>query len=146
MTEIARLLAYDDWANRETLRSLGAAPAPAAIRRFAHILGAQRTWLNRITGGPPVAVWPEPDLAAFGGELDALLRLWHDVLSAESPGRAVSYVNTKGQRFASTARDILPHVVFHGAYHRGQIASDVRAHGGEPAYTDFMHATRERHV
>jgi uncharacterized damage-inducible protein DinB len=38
--------------------------------------------------------------------------------------------------------DILTHVVAHSAYHRGQIAAAVRAAGGAPAYTDFIHAAR----
>jgi uncharacterized damage-inducible protein DinB len=37
-------------------------------------------------------------------------------------------------------------VVIHSAYHRGQIAADVRAAGHEPAYTDFIHATRTGRV
>jgi uncharacterized damage-inducible protein DinB len=32
--------------------------------------------------------------------------------------------------------------VVHGGYHRGQIAAAVREAGGEPAYTDFIHAVR----
>jgi DinB family len=34
------------------------------------------------------------------------------------------------------------HVVMHGTYHRGQIAAEVRAAGGAPEYTDFIHAVR----
>jgi uncharacterized damage-inducible protein DinB len=40
--------------------------------------------------------------------------------------------------------DIATHVVFHSHYHRGQIASLVRAAGHTPAYTDFIHAIRSR--
>jgi uncharacterized damage-inducible protein DinB len=39
--------------------------------------------------------------------------------------------------------DVLTHVLLHSAYHRGQIASQMRAGGEEPAYTDFIHATRQ---
>ena len=38
--------------------------------------------------------------------------------------------------------DVLLHVVMHSVYHRGQAAADVRANGGTPAYTDFIHAVR----
>ena len=55
--------------------------------------------------------------------------------------RAVTEIG--GERFESTLGDSLQHGVLHGAYHRGQIAADVRAAGGEPAYTDFIHAARE---
>jgi uncharacterized damage-inducible protein DinB len=144
--ELERLFTYDDWANKEALASLRRTPSAHAARRLAHILGAQRTWLQRITGGAPAEVWPEPDLAAGEAQLAELRRRWRDVLAAEDVGRTVAYTNTKGRRFTSTVGEILVHVVLHGAYHRGQIASDVRAAGGEPAYTDFIHAAREKLV
>jgi uncharacterized damage-inducible protein DinB len=31
----------------------------------------------------------------------------------------------------------------HSAYHRGQIASQMRASGKTPAYTDFIHGVRQ---
>ena len=34
------------------------------------------------------------------------------------------------------------HVVMHGAYHRGQIATVVRQGGETPAYTDYVQARR----
>ena len=33
--------------------------------------------------------------------------------------------------------------VMHGAYHRAQVAAVIRESGGEPAYTDFIHAARQ---
>ena len=35
------------------------------------------------------------------------------------------------------------HVLMHSAYHRGQIALEMRAAGMEPAYTDFIQAVRQ---
>jgi len=37
----------------------------------------------------------------------------------------------------------LTHVIMHSAYHRGQIALEMRAAGMEPAHTDFIHAVRQ---
>jgi uncharacterized damage-inducible protein DinB len=37
----------------------------------------------------------------------------------------------------------LTHVLLHSAYHRGQIASQMRGNGQTPAYTDFIHAVRQ---
>ena len=54
----------------------------------------------------------------------------------------VAYRNSKGEFWTSTVGDILTHVVLHASYHRGQIAAAVRQAGGEPAYTDFIHAVR----
>jgi uncharacterized damage-inducible protein DinB len=38
---------------------------------------------------------------------------------------------------------VLTHVVMHSAYHRGQIATHMRASGQTPAYTDFIHGVRQ---
>jgi uncharacterized damage-inducible protein DinB len=35
------------------------------------------------------------------------------------------------------------HVIMHSAYHRGQIAAEVRAAGLTPAYTDFIQSVRQ---
>ncbi|MGA7513237.1 MAG: DinB family protein, partial [Candidatus Sulfotelmatobacter sp.] len=55
----------------------------------------------------------------------------------------VVYKNTKGEPWTSTVEDIVTHVLLHSAYHRGQIATLVRASGEQPAYTDFIHAVRQ---
>lgn len=55
----------------------------------------------------------------------------------------VTYKNTKGEPWSNTVEDILTHVLLHSAYHRGQIASQMRADKEQPAYTDFIHAVRQ---
>jgi uncharacterized damage-inducible protein DinB len=153
MNTIARLrelFAYDEWANRETLTSMrapGDAPA-ASVRVMAHVLAAERLWFHRLKqDGSPVTVWPEASLDAFASQIDELRRLWRDYLDGLRPGDLslmVQYTNSKGELWANTVEDILTHVVMHSAYHRGQIAADTRASGLEPAYTDFIHAVRQR--
>ncbi|MGH9369289.1 MAG: DinB family protein, partial [Thermoanaerobaculia bacterium] len=62
LDHLRRLFEYDDWANRETLRSLAAVSSapPILVGRMAHILGAEWLWLARLRGEPkPMAVWPE---------------------------------------------------------------------------------------
>jgi uncharacterized damage-inducible protein DinB len=58
----------------------------------------------------------------------------------------VEYRNSKGEPWSSRVEDMLTHVLFHSAYHRGQIALQMRAAGNEPAYTDFIHAVRNGFV
>jgi uncharacterized damage-inducible protein DinB len=55
----------------------------------------------------------------------------------------VACKNTKSEPRSSSVQDILTHVLLHSAYHRGQIASQVRAGGETPASTDFIHAVRQ---
>jgi uncharacterized damage-inducible protein DinB len=144
----ARLFDYDAWANRETLRSLrsvNTAPS-AAVKRMAHIVGAGWLWLTRLKGEPVrIAVWPKLDLGGCEVEAEALAAVWRNyiaTLSEDGLSRRVSYVNSKGEPWESTVEDILIHTTMHGTYHRGQIASDLRRAGFEPAYTDFIHAVR----
>ena len=44
----------------------------------------------------------------------------------------VEYRNSKGEPWSSRVEDILMHVLFHSAYHRGQIALQMRASGFTP--------------
>ena len=60
--------------------------------------------------------------------------------------KSVSYQNSKGENWSSRKGDIIVHVVMHSAYHRGQIATDMRAAGLTPAYTDFIHSIRQGFV
>jgi uncharacterized damage-inducible protein DinB len=72
--------------------------------------------------------------------------VWETHVSRLAPGdlaSPVSYTNSRGEPWTSSVRDILLHVVLHSAYHRGQIATAVRASGHEPAYTDFVHGVRQ---
>ena len=144
----ARLLRYDAWANAETLGSLRQRVAPEkAVRWMGHIVGSGALWLARLRQeSPPMAVWPELDLAECAEEIERLAQGWVGYLQTLSPAgvqQEVSYRNSRGEDWTSTVGDILTHVAMHGAYHRAQIAAAVREAGGEPAYTDFIHAVRQ---
>jgi uncharacterized damage-inducible protein DinB len=146
---LERLFAWDDWANREALASLQRCdPAPPRSLRFlAHIVAAERLWLARMKQEPqPMAVWPELSLRQCATELQALRPLWDERIAGLGPAgleQPVPYTNSKGERWSSRVEDILLHVVTHSAYHRGQIAADVRASGQTPPYTDFIHCVRQ---
>jgi uncharacterized damage-inducible protein DinB len=149
--QLRRLLRYDIWANRETLRSLsGSRVPPKSLRWLAHIVAAELLWLARLREEPqPMPVWPELDVEGCANGLQDLSRSWADYLRDDAPARLsdkVSYTNSKGEAWTSTVEDILIHVTIHSAYHRGQIASDLRAAGLEPAYTDYIHAVRQRSI
>ena len=146
MQHLRKLLRYDVWANQETLRSLKQGPPPRSLSWMAHIVGAEYLWMARLLRqDQTIPVWPELDVEACGQRLDELSRLWPQYLdgTSDSLGEKVPYTNSKGEAWTSTVEEILTHVVIHSAYHRGQIASDVRAGGGVPAYTDYIHGVRQ---
>ena len=144
-----RMFAYDRWANAEVIAALRNSdpPPPRSLRFMAHLLAAERLWLGRLQRDPtPVAVWPDLTLAQCEARQDEMARLWPEYLGAlreSSLGERVEYVNSKGEPWRSAVGDILTHVVTHSAYHRGQIATDMRAAGATPPYTDFIHAVRK---
>jgi uncharacterized damage-inducible protein DinB len=143
---LRRVFRYDGWANRETLRSLDKSAPPRSLKWLAHIIGAEYLWMARLRRRPEtIPVWPELDVDACGERLDELSRLWPEYLddAARSLAEMIPYTNSKGETWTNTVEEILTHVVIHSAYHRGQIASDVRATGGTPAYTDYIHAVRQ---
>jgi uncharacterized damage-inducible protein DinB len=152
LEHIKRLFTYDDWANHEILTSLQAldAPPPRLLNLLGHIVSAERLWLERLLVQKQTwPVWPLFTIAQCKLEVDQLPGLWQSYLTSVGEAglsRSLSYTNTKGERFASQKQDILMHVIMHSAYHRGQIAADMRAAGFTPAYTDFIHAVRQGFV
>ena len=146
---LRRLLQYDSWANRETVESLRERATERSLRWMGHIVGAEYVWLARLEGeASPLAVWPELGIDTCREKVAALARLWPEFLEAHrnSLGDTVSYTNTKGEAWTNTVEEILTHVTVHSAYHRGQIASDVRGAGMTPALTDYIHAVRQGFV
>jgi uncharacterized damage-inducible protein DinB len=146
---IQRLFSYDDWANRQVLTALQAldvAP-PRSVKVLAHILSAEKLWYERLQlQKATYPVWPDFSLEHCRLEADETPKLWKTYLqSLKEDGltRSLSYKNTKGESFSSSKQDILMHVIMHSAYHRGQIAADVRAAGFVPPYTDFIHSARQ---
>jgi len=152
LEHIRRLLTYDDWANREVLTALqkSEAPPPRSVKLLAHIVAAERLWLERLRSQRQTyPVWPDFTMAQCRMEVEQLSQLWKQYLASlneDGLSHSLTYKNTKGESFTSQKQDILMHVVLHSAYHRGQIAADMRAAGFNPAYTDFIHSVRQGFV
>lgn len=152
LEELRRLFRYDEWANREVITVLRglSAPPPRSLKVLAHIVGAEQLWLDRLKQQPQsMPVWPELTLDQTEDAQDALTQRWAAYfggLTATALHRPMSYTNTRGEKWSSRVQDVLMHVIIHSGYHRGQIATDVRAAGHTPAYTDFIHGVRQGFV
>lgn len=154
--DLLRMFTYDYWANRECLKAMRAAGSLPAdtVGRMAHILSAEKLWLERILGqSQSMPVWPTATIDECMVLADEVSIAWQSYLTRianqfapESLGDKVEYRNSKGEPWSSRVEDILMHVLFHSAYHRGQIALQMRTSGAEPAYTDFIHAVRQGFV
>lgn len=149
----ARMFSYDRWANRECLSALKAAGSddPKVLRLIAHTISAQKLWLERLQREPQsMSVWPSSTIAQCAALADDMAAAWKKYLKglpASGLGEErIDYRNSKGELWSSRVEDVLTHVLMHSAYHRGQVALEMRAAGYVPAYTDFIHAVRQGFV
>jgi uncharacterized damage-inducible protein DinB len=138
-----QMLEYNDWANKATAASISETINidEKAIFIFAHIAASQKIWLNRILGKEIIRPWEKLTLdesiilssqsnKEWLGYIINLMENDFDVI--------VKYVNSKGEEFNNSIKQILNHVLNHSTYHRGQVASIVRQSGGKPALTDYI--------
>ncbi|PYO45862.1 MAG: hypothetical protein DMD72_14120, partial [Gemmatimonadetes bacterium] len=65
-----------------------------------------------------------------------------EAITGDALERGITYRNSAGDQFTSTLEDILTHVMMHGSYHRGQVASLIRAAGDTPSPTDYIFFAR----
>jgi len=144
----AKLVNHLEWADQRVLQSLRSAQhaAPKALEIYAHILGSEHVWLSRINSTTAqLAVWPKLGLdecEKVAAQNVVGLRTVISSLTSDSLERGITYLNSAGDQFTSTLQDILTHVMMHGSYHRGQVASLVRGGGDTPAPTDFIFFAR----
>jgi uncharacterized damage-inducible protein DinB len=147
-----RLFVYDLWANHAVLTSLSSIenPPQRSVVLMAHILSAQKLWWERIVGQKQsLPVWPNSTLQDCETRTAELATIWREYLANTNEAalsNSVTYENSQGESWTSKVEDILQHVIMHSVYHRGQIATDMRATGFTPAYTDFVHAVRQKQI
>jgi uncharacterized damage-inducible protein DinB len=147
---LRRQFTYNSWANSAVFAGMNAEePSPQLLRPLqllAHIVAAERLWLERIQHQPQsLAVWPDFTLSQCELQIAEIANLWDHYLaqlSSTALAQPIAYSNSKGESWTNTVQDVLTHVLFHSAYHRGQIAILIRASGRTPAYTDFIHSVR----
>ncbi len=141
---LRRLREHCAWADELLLEQLrGRTGVDEARQEYAHVLGAEETWLARVEGrAPATPVWPE---TIDDGGLDALrartARRWTTFLGSLDParlGEGITYTNSAGTTFNTALEDILLHVFLHGQYHRGKVNLMLRRTGAAPAPVDYI--------
>jgi uncharacterized damage-inducible protein DinB len=146
-----RLFDYEKDANGKVLASLETVPAvnrtspsyQKALSLAAHLVIARNTWLSRLgIGERPRELFPQnvalADLAPGFYTMEAAWTVYLARLTDAEAQRVFEYQSFDGGRFRNTVADVLTQLYGHSHYHRGQIASLVKASGGEPAKTDFI--------
>jgi uncharacterized damage-inducible protein DinB len=153
--DLASLYDYTRWANSRVIHALeGLTPEQytqelgggwSSLRAtFVHLAGATWAWNERFRGRDATTLPKEADLPALAdavevlGKADSELKGFLESLAPEQLARAFTWKNLAGQERTTLFWTVLRHVVNHGTYHRGQIASMVKRVGGKPLSTDMV--------
>ncbi|MGH9714510.1 MAG: DinB family protein [Candidatus Acidiferrales bacterium] len=152
---------YNSWANHRTLDACDALSEEQFTRdlgssfrsvrdTLAHICGVEWLWLERWHGRSHNAL---PSAAEYSNLL-ALRRRWEEVerdlldyiasLTPEDPQRIIQHKTTQGVPQSAPLWQMLQHLVNHGTYHRGQVATLLRQLGTKPISTDLIYFYRDR--
>jgi uncharacterized damage-inducible protein DinB len=147
-------LDYTAWASARLLEAAGKLEPEDLTRDFgtadksvvgslAHIYAADRIWMHRIEGKPPVKFITDDDrnLEVLHREWPALLDVWKKWaagLNDQSLAESASYKDLKGNPYTTPYWQIILHVVNHGTHHRGQVSGFLRALGQVPPPLDLM--------
>lgn len=156
-TDFTRWYEYERDAHDKVVRSLESVPPDRrtspeyrkAVEIFDHLVVARRVWLFRLgelPGEAPQFSGYRTDVAEVAADLDRIQQLWaayYARLTDADLARVFEYQSYDSGRFRNTVMDVLTQMFGHSWYHRGQIASLVKAAGGQPAATDFIFWCRE---
>lgn len=148
LEHLKNLFEYDDWANRRVIVALRKHESDRCRQILAHLLRTKQEWYDRIHGkyadGP--VFWPDLTIDECSDLSKATKERFEELLAEfddEGLGLKSDYKNSSGVPYSNTFREILTHVLFHSAIHRGNIILKLREEGIEPPQTDYIIYLRE---
>ena len=128
----------------DALREAEVGDAPRLV--FAHLVTAKQVWHARLNATPWTGpIWPDLDWDACAALITAnraAFAVYFSEFSEDFDGFVV-YHNSRGQRFETSRRDILTHLLLHSSYHRGQLARALREAELDAPNTDFITFVRQ---
>lgn len=146
--DIKELIEFDHWANTEVIKfvTVGNIADTGPLKIMSHIINAYKIWLSRIQSLPQNAeVWH-----TYGKDEinNAYLSCYNEILNLISksdfnPEKIISYTNSKSEKFDSSVKDILIHLLNHSSYHRGQIKALLSSYSLDFPYIDYIHYARK---
>ena len=153
--DLASLYAFNRWANGRVLgacRSLtaekyGAEPLPGVVPvrgTVNHIAVVTLAWLRGLAGDTDPPLPAEDDLVSLDAAarvLDEAQGVFETLLPTLTPERLVTPQTLRrrnGQSASLPPWAVLRHIVNHATYHRGQVASKLKAFGVEQPATDLI--------
>jgi len=159
--DFRRLYDYNSWANHRTLEACAALNDEQFTRdlhssfrsvrdTLVHIMLVEWLWRERWLGRSPDKYPPAGDFP----NLESVRRRWSEVernlldyvaaLKPEDIDRVIAHKTTAGVPQSAPLSQMLQHLVNHGTYHRGQVATMLRQLDAKPIGTDLILFYRER--
>ncbi len=148
---------YEKDAHAKVIGSLESVPAERhnspeyqkAVDWLAHLANVRRVWLGRLGEFEPLRgpLFPEKtSLPEVVSDLTSIQEHWSRYLATltdDALWQTIEYKSLDGSPFRNELVDILTQLFGHSSYHRGQIATLVKAAGGRPAMTDYIYWCRQ---
>jgi uncharacterized damage-inducible protein DinB len=161
--DFRRLYDYNSWANHRTLEACAALNDEQFTRdlhssfrsvrdTLVHIMLVEWLWRERWLGRSPDKYPPASDFP----NLESVRQRWAEIernlldyvaaLKPEDIDRVITHKTTAGVPQSAPLSQMLQHLVNHGTYHRGQVATMLRQLDAKPIGTDLILFYRERAV
>lgn len=147
---VRRLFEHDAWANGRLMDAIDAAGARGAhaLQRMAHVVAAHELWQARLRlARAPDDLFPHhPDASDVRERLARACAVWSRFIGGLDDAALdgdVPYTSTEDRAHRNRLGDVLLHVATHGAYHRGQMAVDLRGMLDEPVAQDLIVLARQ---
>jgi uncharacterized damage-inducible protein DinB len=159
--DFRRLYDYNSWANHRTLEACAALNDEQFTRdlhssfrsvrdTLVHIMLVKWLWRERWLGRSPDKYPPASDFP----NLESVRQRWAEIernlldyvaaLKPEDIDRVITHKTTAGVPQSAPLSQMLQHLVNHGTYHRGQVATMLRQLDAKPIGTDLILFYRER--
>jgi uncharacterized damage-inducible protein DinB len=158
--DFVSLYDFNAWADRRTLDACAAlddaqfvqdlgSSFPSVRDTLVHSMLVEWVWLerwhNRAPDKYPTTEFPNlASVRARWTEIERDLLTYISSLKAEDLPRIMRHKTMAGVPQAQPLSQMLQHLVNHGTYHRGQLATMLRQLNAKPASTDLILFYRER--
>ena len=150
-TYFIKIFDSNNWANRKVLKSLSDQNIndDRILKLLSHIVLSEQIWMLRLKGEyyQNKDFWEILSLSGCektSNENNIEYTGYLNSLNEIEFSNTITYTNSKGVEHTNTIEDTLTHIAFHSAYHRGQIAREVRSLNKEPVLTDYIAFVRDR--
>jgi uncharacterized damage-inducible protein DinB len=145
---LRRLFVYNDWANRRVVMSLKENRSEKGRRILAHALVTEREYFERLYGKDSTGFdfWQDLSIEECGALAQANADTYEKLLrkfEEEGLNWRVEYKTSEGVRQENDFRELVTHVLFHSATHRGNIILKLREEGFTPPQIDYIIYLRE---